>query len=603
MSIDRHSYSNPGQVRVKHLDLDLTVHFDRRILDGTATLTLVRKEDGVPLVLDTRDLKIDKVETAGKSDGPYEPAGFTLGARDPILGSPLTIQADDGANFVRIHYATSPEATALQWLTPEQTAGKRRPYLYTQSQAIHARSWIPLQDSPGVRMTYRARIRTPKDLIALMSARADFRLADPKQAATGDYTFRMPQAIPSYLIALAVGDVEFRYLSSRSGVWAEPPVVDKAAAEFVDTERMIQAAEKLYGPYEWLRYDILVLPPSFPFGGMENPLLTFATPTVIAGDKSLVNLVAHELAHSWSGNLVTNETWSDFWLNEGFTTYVERRILEVVYGEARARMEAVLGRQELEREMARLPERDQILHIDLTGRDPDDGATLVPYEKGALFLTALEQAFGRERVDAWLLAYFRNVRFESITTAVFQAFLRDNLLRKDSAAAAKVPVEEWLTKPGIPAGAPRITSDAFVPVDEVAAIWVARNAPETKARTREWCTQQWQHFLRAFPNTVGPAKMAQLDRVFGFSKSGNSEILFEWLMMTVRNGYTPAYPELERFLMTVGRRKFIKPLYEELAKTPEGKARAEAIYGKARPGYHPIAVATIDGILRNGAAQ
>lgn len=603
MSIDRHSYSNPGQVRVKHLDLDLTVHFDRKILDGTATLTLVRKENGAPLVLDTRDLKIDKVETAAKSDGPYEPAGFTLGPKDPILGSPLTIQADDGAAFVRIHYATSPDATALQWLTPEQTAGKRRPYLYTQSQAIHARSWIPLQDSPGVRMTYRARIRTPKDLIALMSARADFRLADPKQAPTGDYTFRMPRAIPSYLVALAVGDVEFRYLSSRSGVWAEPPVVDKAAAEFVDTERMIQAAEKLYGPYEWLRYDILVLPPSFPFGGMENPLLTFATPTVIAGDKSLVSLIAHELAHSWSGNLVTNETWSDFWLNEGFTTYVERRIQEVVYGEARARMEAVLGRQELEREMARLPERDQILHIDLTGRDPDDGATLVPYEKGALFLTALEQAFGRERFDAWLLAYFRNFRFESITTAVFQAFLRDNLLRKDSAAAAKVPVEEWLTKPGIPAGAPRITSDAFVPVDEVAAIWEARNAPETKARTREWCTQQWQHFLRAFPNTVGPAKMAQLDRVFGFSKSGNSEILFEWLMMTVRNSYTPAYPELERFLTTVGRRKFIKPLYEELAKTPEGRARAEAIYEKARPGYHPIAVATIDGILRKDAAQ
>ena len=592
--IDVHSYGQPHLVAVKHVELDLTVDFDRKVLHGWAEMGITRRDTSAPLVLDTRDLKIERVETAEGDKGELKPGTFTLGKADPILGAPLTIPLNGEVTRVRIHYSTSPGATALQWLDPAQTAGKKRPFLFTQSQAINGRSWIPLQDSPGVRVTYRARIHTPKDLIALMSARQDFRLANPKEEPNGEYTFRMPHRIPSYLIALAVGDLGYHQLGHRSGVWAEPSEVDAAAREFEDTERMIQAAEKLYGPYAWLKYEILVLPPSFPFGGMENPLLTFATPTIIAGDKSLVSLVSHELAHSWSGNLVTNATWSDFWLNEGFTVYVERRIQEVVYGEARAKMEAVLGRQELEEELASLPEKDQILYIDLKGRDPDDGVTTVAYEKGALFLLALEQAFGRERFDQWLLSYFSNFRFQSISTTEFRAFLEQNLLAKDKDAAAKVPIDEWLFKPGIPASAPRPVSEAFQPVDEaVKSFGTGRSVVSTK----DWNTQQWLHFLRAFPAGLGRARMEALDRAYGFTKSRNSEIESQWLLMSVRNGYAPAYPKLEEFLTSVGRRKFLRPLYEELVKTPEGRKRAEAIYAKARPGYHPIATATVDKIL------
>ena len=574
---DIHSYSNPDQIRVRHVDLDCDVLFDRKIIKGAATLTLERVSTAPALILDTRKLTIHKVEVADAE------SKFSLGAADPILGAPLTIPLPAGATRVRIEYSTSPEASALQWLDPPQTAGKKQPFLFTQSQAIHARSWIPLQDSPGVRVTYSAVVRTPKDLVAVMSAPND-----PNAPRTGEYRFRQPAAIPTYLIALAVGDLQFRKIGDRTGVYAEPEVVERAAAEFADTEKMLQTAEALYGPYRWGRYDLLVLPPSFPFGGMENPGLTFATPTILAGDKSLVSLVAHELAHSWSGNLVTNATWSDFWLNEGFTVYVERRILEKVYGRPREEMEAVLGRQELEREIAKLPAGDQLLHIDLKGRDPDDGVTSVPYEKGALMLRSLEERYGREKFDAFLRQYFDHFAFQSITTEVFVNYLQEHLLKGNS----PIPLDEWLYKPGLPASAPRPSSDAF---EKVAA--QAQAGDLSKVQTAGWTTQEWLHFLRALPRDLGAARMRELDRAFSLTRSGNSEILDEWLLMAVRNHYEPAYPRLEEFLASVGRRKYVKPLYEELMKSPEGKARAEKIYRRARSGYHPITAGTVDGIL------
>ncbi|HEY6046027.1 MAG TPA: M1 family metallopeptidase [Pyrinomonadaceae bacterium] len=608
---DFHSYANPSAVRVRHLDLDWEVLFDQKILKGAAVLTIERISQTEPLVLDTRDLHIEKVETS--ADGVhYSPANFTIGSTDKILGAPLTIPLPAKANRVRIHYSTSPSASGLQWLGPAQTAGKKEPFVFTQSQAIHARSWIPLQDTPQVRVTYTARVRTPRQLIAVMSAE---NLSGT--ARDGDYNFRMRQPIPSYLIALGVGDLRFRKLGPRTGVYAEPSMIDLAARELSDTEKMVVATEHLYGPYRWGRYDILVLPPSFPYGGMENPRLTFATPTILAGDKSLVSLVAHELAHSWSGNLVTNATWSDFWLNEGFTTYLERRILEAVYGHAREEMEATLGLRDLNEEIASLPEPDEILHVDLKGRDPDDGSTDIPYEKGALFLRHLEQTFGRARFDRFLRAYFDHFAFQSITTEQFVAYLKQNLLDKDPALAARVPVDEWIYKPGLPANAPQPSSTAFARVEEQAQRWLRGEAPGASIETAKWTTQEWLHFLKFVqdqltkgvagdrivlsvpPGTAPPAaRMEELDMTFHLTRSGNSEIAFQWLLMSIRNRYEPAYPRLEEFLLSIGRRKFIKPLYEELAKTPEGKERALRIYRVARPTYHPIAVTSVDDVLK-----
>jgi leukotriene-A4 hydrolase len=559
---DIHSLANPAFVRVVHLNLDLAVIFERQMIRGIAILTIERfSRDATQLILDSRDLHID--ETAVSADGAnYRESRFSVGVADKILGAPIVIDIAPDTKFVRIRYSTDPAATALQWLAPAQTAGKQHPFLYTQSQAIHARSWIPLQDSPGVRVTFEARVHVPPGLKAVMGA--------------PDFVMNRP--IPPYLIALAVGDLAFQPIGPRTGVWAEPSVVARASHEFSDMENMLDAAERLYGPYRWGRYDVLVMPPSFPFGGMENPCLTFATPTVITGDKSLVSLVAHEMAHSWSGNLVTNATWSDFWLNEGYTVYIERRILEELYGSRRAEMEAALGYQDLQDAFQAHPPAEQILHIDLAGRDPDDGCTSVPYEKGAFFLRHVEQTFGRQRFDAWLRSYFDRFAFRSITTAQSLDYMREHLFAENPQLAARIPLDEWVFEPGLPACARPPVFESLGTIDE-------------------WTTHEWLHFLRGLPLELELSRMQELDSAYHLTLSGNDEILDQWLLMAIRNQYEPAYPRLEQFLIEVGRRKFVKPLYEAME-----LKQAAAIYEKARPGYHPITQATIDGIIAGKTA-
>jgi aminopeptidase N len=579
---DVHSYAKPEEARVKHVSLDLNVVFDQRSIEGAAVLTIEHAPKAKHIVLDSRAMQIDETEVS--PDGvKYREAAFDVGKSDPILGAPLQIEIAPDTKYVRIRYSTSPSgATALQWLDQEQTAGKAHPFLYTQGEAIHTRSWIPLQDSPGIRVTWDARVKTPAGLVAAMSA-----------IRTGD-EFRMEHPVPPYLIALAVGDLQFKATGPRTGVWAEPSVLDKAAEEFSDTEKMVEAAEKLYGPYRWGRYDLLVLPPSFPFGGMENPCLTFVTPTVIAGDKSLVSLIAHELAHSWSGNLVTNATWSDFWLNEGYTVYFERRILEQLYGRNREEMEAVLGYQDLKEELKSHPAHDQILAIKLDGRDPDDGMTEIPYEKGVLFLRAVEQAAGRERLDAYLKDYFDHFAFRSITTAQSLDYMQKHLFAGDpNAQPPKPPVKapplkEWVYEPGLPASAPVPASEAFAAIDASIVSWMKGGHPDTA----NWSTQEWLHFLRGLPERLDAGRMKSLDASFDLTAAGNNEILAQWLLMAVRNQYAPANDRLEEFLTTVGRRKYVKPLYAAMT-----AKQAEAIYDKARPFYHPITQSTIDEVI------
>ena len=586
-----HSYSRPDEAKVDHLNLDLTVDFPKKQLAGKATLRIANSGNATKLVLDARDLTINGVT---RDDGAA--ATFQLGAAHPIFGAPLEIDITPQTKSVTIDYSTSPAAAALQWLDPLQTAGKQHPFLLSQSQSILARTWVPIQDTPSVRFTYDAVIRVPKELLALMSAE------NPQtKNADGVYRFSMPQRIPSYLLAISAGDIAFRDLGGSAGVYAEPSTLDRAAREFVDTPKMITAASGLYGPYRWGRYDMLVLPPSFPFGGMENPRLTFLTPTMIAGDRSLVSLIAHELAHSWSGNLVTNAHWNDFWLNEGFTTYIERRISEKLYGKDHVEMLWTLGLKELRDEFETAEDKDEHLLLDLAGRDPDDGSTQVPYEKGALFLRLIEEKAGREKFDAFLKQYFDEFAFQTMTTERFLELLRTRLLVPNKVDENALQINAWINGPGLPANAPLARSQAFAEVEQQVKVF-GSGTPAENLATAGWTTQEWLHFIHTLPKNLSAEKMTELDRSFGFTQSGNSEILAAWLEPAIDSNYQTAYPAMERFLTSQGRRKFLKPLYTKLSTTPEGLAIARRIYAQARPSYHSVSVQTIDEILgwKNG---
>ena len=588
---DPHSYSNPQDVRVRHANLIVNVSFEDRKLRGTANLFLERLNRNVShIVLDTMDLTILNVQDSLGQE--YHPLQFELGDNDPILGAPLTVDLPDGVDCISIEYLTQPDARGLQWLEPRLTAGGKDPFLLTQSQAINARSWLPLQDSPQVRMTFSAYIQCPEHLMAVMGA-----ANNPQALGKGKYYFEMPQPVPSYLMALAVGNLSFRSLSARTGVYAEKALVEAAAAEFSDLELMMQRAENLYGPYRWDRYDVLVLPPSFPVGGMENPRLTFATPTILAGDKSLVSVLAHEVGHSWAGNLVTNATWNDLWLNEGFSVYVERRLIEEIYGRPRAEMEASLGWQELVEEIARLGDKNELLYGSCNHGDPEDCITKIPYEKGALFLLQLEKVFGRARFDQFLREYFDHFAFQSITTADFVDYLKQNLFRQHPALAELIPINEWLYEPGIPASASLPSSQIFEVIESEARAWLKRRKSAAELRVSSWTVQEWLRFLNYLPHDLSANKLAELDEQFQFTSSKNSEIVHQWMLMTIRADYRPAVERLEEFLISVGRERLIKPLYEELVKSEKGKIWARGVYQKARCGYNPIVVKKLDQVL------
>jgi len=590
MQQDPHSFSKPSEARVTHLKWNARVDFETQTIRGEARWSVEHTDDADILLLDTKGLIIDGVTL---NDG--EPGEFRLAEKDSLLGQALAVLIKPDTRSVTIRYATTPGAEALQWLSPQQTAGKQHPFLFTQSQAILARSWVPCQDSPSVRFTYEADVTVPKELLALMSA------SNPQQKnAAGVYHFEMRQAIPSYLLALSVGDVSFKSISGRSGIYAEPSVIDTAVWEFADLEKMVAGAEDLYGAYAWDRYDVIVLPPSFPFGGMENPRLTFATPTILAGDRSLTSLIAHELAHSWSGNLVTNATWNDFWLNEGFTVYFEHRIMEKLYGRDYSEMQAKLALQELHETITDLTKdglaADTKLKLALEGRNPDDGVTDIAYNKGYFFLRFIEEAHGRDKFDRFVKDYFSGNAFKAMDTDGFIGFIKAYYKDKFSITLEDSLFQAWIFTEGLPKDCPVPVSDRFSKVDDLLKAWKGGATLDAKS-TAQWSTHEWLHFLKNLPDTLSQQQLAQLDTFGNLTASGNAEITTTWLVHAVRNGYEKAYPKLEDFLVHTGRRKFLSPLYGELVKTDAGKARAKAIYAKARPNYHFVAVNTFDKLV------
>ncbi len=583
--LDPHSYNDSTQPQISHLAWRAKVDFSSRTLKGEATLTFAAPGTG-PLDLDTRDLVIEGVFGDGG-----KPLQHELFKPEPILGSRLHVELPANTKAVTITYATSPEASALQWLTPAQTSGGKHPFLFSQCQAIHARSVVPLQDSPRVRIRYTAELTVPAELRALMAASFVSRNVNGAWAME---RYEMPQAIPPYLLALAVGQLASKDLGPRSRVWAEPAVLEKAAWEFAEVDSMLTSAEKLLGPYRWDRFDLLTMPQSFPYGGMENPRLTFVTPTLLAGDRSLVNVVAHELAHSWTGNLVTNANADHFWLNEGWTVFAERRIQEALEGAEVAGLHAALGRRQLEKTIEGFVDRPELtlLRTHYEGIDPDDAYSLVPYEKGYLFLRTLEESVGKKAFDPFLRKYVDAFAFQSITTEQFIDFVEKEL----PGALKKINSQAWLHEPGLPGNAPAPRSVRLEELQKLGA-----RLPE-EAQGKKWTPAEWSLCLESMPRPAKAADLEKLDARFKLTGRGNYEVLISWLALAVESGYQPVLGRVEQVLGEVGRMKYLKPLYTALAKSESTRALARRCFDKYRDGYHPIARGGLEAILKKNAA-
>ena len=585
---DPHSYTDISQCRTTAVDLKLLVDFAARKLKGSVKLTFVEPVRG-PVDLDTRALTIGAVTDARDVAVP-----FSLGKSDPILGAKLRVDVKEPTASLTIRYETSPDASALQWLEPQHTAGGKHPYLFSQCQPHHARSLVPLQDSAVVRFKYRAEITVPKPLVAVMSAAPGEKQAGP-DAKSSTYTFEMPQPIPSYLLALAVGNIAAQDLGPRSRVYTEPEMLKAAAWEFAGVNDMLLAAEKLFGPYRWDRYDFLVMPPAFPYGGMENPRLTFLTPTLVAGDRSLVNVLAHELAHSWTGNLVTNATMNDFWLNEGFTVWAERRIHEALSGKEALSLAAAIGRESLETDLQRfgLTSPYTRLKTDLAGVDPGDVYSQVPYEKGFLLVALLEKPVGRKKFDKFVRDYADHFAFTSITTEDFVEFLDAKL----PGIGDKVGAKTWILEAGVPDNAPVFKSTRLKELQQLARGFSDGVRPDPKL-AKKWSVDEWLVYLGGLPKKLPQDQLAWLDAKFHFNDSGNAEILCKWLVMAAASNYEPAFPKLKAFLGRVGRMKYLKPLYKALADSPETRPLALEVFAEHGARYHPIARGGLEKLLK-----
>lgn len=686
-SIKNHSFSNYQQVYHYKIDVALTVDFDEQILKGTVVYHLkrnglsersksakmaknIRKTPTIlnpelnenKVIFDTKGLVIKSVMG---NDGLLN---WGYGDSNEILGKALEIDVTEHDTLIQIEYRTlnakelkqmgSGFISAIQWLNPGQTHDKNNPFMFSQSQAILARTWIPCMDVPEVKFTYNAQVFYPNNLNAVMSAQRFNSLPEFLQKyplkhgefqhfrkeikisgsnAPAKYTvayFYQSLPISSYLMAIAVGDFKEKRLSENCLVYAEPGLLEKAAWEFVDLPKMIDSASALYGKYAWKEYNVLVLPPSFPFGGMENPVVTFATPTIITGDRSLVSLLAHELAHSWSGNLVTNATWDDFWLNEGFTVYFESRIMEKLYGKDYAQMLAVLGMGELKKTLKDLMETapsDTRLKLDLKGRNPDDGLTDIAYEKGRFFLVWCEQVMGRKLFDQFLNQYFKKHAFATNKTELFvielTSFYEKNVKNgKLTKIDFNKNVKSWVYDIGFKE--PIIVSAYLTEAESLSAqlnsldhqnmIFAEESGLKLKNVTRSWTTHHYLHFLRNL-DSLSFANMRFLDSIFHFSMTMNSEIAFDWCMLSIKSKYTPTYPFIKEFLNRVGRRKFVLPIYDfliqegqkraqfwmkanntnsfDMPKIPELKLAFDA-YETARDGYHSVTRNSIDGLFQ-----
>ncbi|KAJ3228486.1 hypothetical protein HK099_000041 [Clydaea vesicula] len=577
---DPSSFSNNDEIKVLHVHLDLAVDFSTKKLHGSVLHSCsVVSEKANKIVFDTSFLNIKDIFLIdGEKSTELQ---YTLAKREGFLGSPLTVQLDH--DFlknedvrIKINYETTDKCTAIQWLEPSQTVGKVHPYLFTQCQAIHARSMLPCQDTPNLKITYSANITCPPSFRALMSA-------IPSKEETVDeqktYSFVQNTTIPSYLIALAVGNIEGKKVGPRTTVWSEPEVVEAAAWEFEGTETFIATGESLLTPYSWGIYDLLLLPASFPYGGMENPCLTFVTPSLLAGDRSLVDVVAHEIAHSWAGNLVTSANWEHFWLNEGFTVFIERKIVEKLHGKKASHFSAILGYYHLKESVDVMMENNTpnytCLRPNLKGIDPDDVFSSVPY------------------------AHFVHFAHKSITTQNFKdylyQFMESNYGKEKVDILNSVDWEGWFTDVGMPKEKNDFDQTLSNACKALALKWKDEKDLTVLSKldpsdVTDFTPTQKMNFLDILNNyeKFEVEKIVLMKELYKFGEYKNMEILSRWQGLCLKAEYEPIFPAVVDFITKIGRMKYVRPLFRALYKCKNGKQLARETFLKHKSFYHPI---------------
>ena len=580
---DRCSLANIDAFQQRHIHLNWSIDFSQKSIVGHVDITLVVLRACDTIILDSRDILVSSVTSSGQSlPHCFGPEHAALGVPLHISVQSLFLRTGDTVE-IRVNYKTTARSPALQWLEPSQTAGGRHPYLFSQCQAIHCRSLAPLQDSPSVKATYSATVSVPASMRALMSAvcsNLEGRLSEDKSTVAFSFEQKIP--VPSYLIAVVVGDLAFADIGPRSRVWSEPEQLQAAASEFSETERFLQLGEELLTPYVWGRYDLLLLPPSFPYGGMENPCLTFVTPTLLAGDKSLVGVVAHEIAHSWTGNLVTAATWEHFWLNEGFTVMIERKILGKMYGESRFSFEALEGRHSMKNSVDAYGCEHCFTQLvpALDGIDPDDAFSSIPYEKGFNFLNYLQEAVGGAKFfDPWLKQWVSDQAYKSVTTNDFISHFVSFFAHADVGPQVDRSIFEtfdwssWLVKPGMPDQdqMPNLDKSEAAAAEALATQLLDPSVPVDSDAMKTWFSGQICHMLDELLTSKRMSRTQFLAMDAGYSLSGhsNSEIRFRSLRLGLQCGAEEVLASALNFVTSQGRMKYIRPLYRDMFKSTQ----------------------------------
>eukprot|EP00927_Polykrikos_kofoidii_P049772 TRINITY_DN43785_c0_g1_i1.p1 TRINITY_DN43785_c0_g1~~TRINITY_DN43785_c0_g1_i1.p1 ORF type:complete len:623 (-),score=111.48 TRINITY_DN43785_c0_g1_i1:103-1971(-) len=585
---DPHSFANFHEIVVQHMDLAFDIDFNRHVFTGTATLKLRRLVPSCNILkLDVKGLRILGIRQEGTNDALWLRLVSSVSELGDCLEVTLPPGSADSPVVIIVAFETAPGAAAIQWLEPVQTAGGKHPLVFTQCQAICSRTLFPCQDTPSVKSSFTLTVTCPQPLVALGSG---IRQDCSDEASNGTNTFKFSQNVPvmAYLVAVICGSLEERSVGSRSSIWVESPVADAAQEEFQGVpDAFIGAAEKIVGSsYDWGRYDIALLPRSFIFGGMENPNMTFFSSALMTGDGSLLTTLAHEITHAWSGNLVTNAKWKDFWLNEGFTRYIERRILGRLRGKAFRGLLLTVGYNDLVRTVQLLTSCGEnqftALEPELVGIDPGRAFSRIPYEKGSLFLFYLEGIVGgEEAMTEWLKTYFSDFARQSIETADFKKHFCNFFDERNPAALKGVDWDAWLHGRGLPSFDLKSYADQSLVKDtrDLADRWLSGGTslmvkPEPEGVSSNdlvsWQSQQIMVFLDNLIN-AGPCKMPKerlgcMDELYCFTQTRNVEVSFRWLHLCMMNRREECLPAVEAFVSNNGRGVYLKTLYAELLK-------------------------------------